>query len=63
MVFKKSITFHHLFSIWVDLYSSQLFEKSTKAIYVKLLELLRKAVDYTTKINMQHKLSDTVTPL
>ena len=55
---KKNITFHHFFSIQVDLCDSQSFEKSTKAIYMKLLRLSKKAVDHAIKADMQHELSD-----
>ena len=58
IVFEKSITFHHFFCIRVDLYGSQSFEKSTKAIYAKLFGLSKKAVDYAIKADMQHELSD-----
>ncbi len=58
IVFKKSITFYHFFYIRVDLYDSQSFEKLTKAIYVKLFGLSKKAVDYAIKADMQHELSD-----
>ena len=55
---EKSITFHYFFSIQVDLCDSQSFEKSTKAIYMKLLGLSKKAVDHAIKADMQYELSD-----
>ena len=58
MVFKKSINLHYFFSIRTDLYDTQSFEKSTKAIYAELSRLLKKAIDYAIKANMQYELSN-----
>jgi|SRR6266540_861878 len=56
MVFEKSINFYYFFSIWTDLYDTQSFEKSTKAIYTELSELSKKAINYVIKANMQYEL-------
>ncbi len=49
---KKSITFHYFLSIQINLYNSQLFKKLTKAIYMKLLGLSKKTIDYAIKIDI-----------
>src|SRR5947207_4524920 len=53
---EKSVNFQHLFSLRVDLHSSQLSAKSNKAIYAELFGLSKKAIDCGLKVDMQHKL-------
>ncbi|CAB4475193.1 unnamed protein product [Rhizophagus irregularis] len=53
---KKSITFQHFFSFWVDSHVSNLAIKLTKAIYAELFGLSKKAIDCALKANMQHEL-------
>src|SRR5436189_174407 len=53
---EKSVNFQHLFSLWVDLHSSQLSAKSNKAIYAELFGLSKKAIDCGLKVDMQHEL-------
>ena len=53
---EKSVNFQHLFSLRVDLHSSQLSAKSNKAIYAELFGLSKKAIDCELKVDMQHEL-------
>ncbi|CAB5391446.1 unnamed protein product [Rhizophagus irregularis] len=53
---EKSITFQHFFSFRVDSHGSHSAINSTKAIYVELSRLSKKATDCAIKSNMQHEL-------
>src|SRR5581483_9497743 len=53
---EKNITFQYSFMLRVDLNSSQLAVKSSKAIYAELMGLAKKGIDCALKANMQHEL-------